>query len=143
MLISLCYSPTLQRLSVGVLRVRGLPPPTDTGRRTPPPHKASEHLTVTSVSVWGGAGVCVQVSLQIHTQVVKVKRSGVLRGESDPACAHRTTFKLRPPQLDEACLRFELRRPSVRSGGTPDSSRLFTYTTSASTSRLTLLHQIV
>ncbi|KAE8284012.1 Synaptotagmin-15 Chr10Syt Synaptotagmin XV [Larimichthys crocea] len=89
--ISLSYSPTLQRLSVVVLKARGLQLLTD-------------------------AGVCVQVSLQIHTQVVKIKRSCVVKGESDPYFSHRMTFKLRSQHLDEACLRFELQQPNdVRS----------------------------
>lgn len=62
-------------------------------------------------------GVCVQVSLQIHTQVVKMKRSCVANSEKDPCFDHRTTFKLRSQHLDEACLRFELQQPNpVRSG---------------------------
>ncbi|XP_044033739.1 synaptotagmin-15 isoform X2 [Siniperca chuatsi] len=89
--ISLSYSPTLQCLSVVVLKARGLQLLTDTG-------------------------VCVQVSLQIHTQVAKIKRSCVLKGDSDPCFNHRMTFKLRSQHLDEACLRFELQQPNyVRS----------------------------
>lgn len=89
--ISLSYSPSLQRLSVVVLRARGLQLLTDTG-------------------------VCVQVSLQIHTLVVKMKRSCVSKCENDPYFDHRMTFKLRSQHLDEACLRFELLQPnSVRS----------------------------
>ncbi|XP_036938357.1 synaptotagmin-15 isoform X1 [Acanthopagrus latus] len=89
--ISLSYSPSLQRLSVVVLRARGLQLLTD-------------------------AGVCVQVSLQIHTQAVKIKRSSVVKGESDTHFSYRMTFKLRPQHLDEACLRFELQQPQdVRS----------------------------
>uniref|UniRef100_UPI0037E885DB synaptotagmin-15 n=1 Tax=Semicossyphus pulcher TaxID=241346 RepID=UPI0037E885DB len=84
--ISLSYSPSLQRLSVVVLRARGLQLITD-------------------------AGVCVQVSLQIHTQVVKIKRSCVAKGVN-PNFNHRMTFKLRSQHLDEACLRFELQRPN-------------------------------
>ena len=62
-------------------------------------------------------GVCVQVSLQIHTQVVKIKRSFVAKCENDPYFDHRMTFKLRSQHLDEACLRFELQQPNdVRSG---------------------------
>ncbi|XP_041672434.1 synaptotagmin-15 [Cheilinus undulatus] len=88
--ISLSYSPALQRLSVVVLRARGLQLLTD-------------------------AGVCVQVSLQIHTQVVKIKRSCVVKGVN-PSFNHRMTFKLRSQHLDEACLRFELQEPNdVRS----------------------------
>lgn len=62
-------------------------------------------------------GVCVQVSLQIHTQVVKLKRSCVVKSEHSPYFDHRMTFKLRSQHLDEACLRFELQQPNdVRSG---------------------------
>ncbi|XP_037320045.2 LOW QUALITY PROTEIN: synaptotagmin-15 [Pungitius pungitius] len=85
--ISLSYSPSLQRLSVVVLRARGLQLLTD-------------------------AGVCVQASLQIHTQVVKMKRSRVVKCHNDPSFHHRVTFKLRPQHLDEACLRFELQQPN-------------------------------
>ncbi|KAM4624590.1 synaptotagmin-15 [Polymixia lowei] len=86
--VSLNYSPALQRLTVVVLRARGLQLLTDTG-------------------------VCVQVSLQIHTQVVKTKRSSVGKGEVDPFFNHRMTFKLRPQQLDEACVRLELQQPNT------------------------------
>ncbi|XP_059180632.1 synaptotagmin-15 isoform X1 [Centropristis striata] len=86
--ISLSYSPSLQRLSVVVPRARGLQLLTD-------------------------AGVCVQVSLQIHTQAVKVKRSCVVKREIDPCFDHRMTFKLRSQHLDEACLRFELQQPNA------------------------------
>lgn len=64
------------------------------------------------------AGVCVQVSLQIHAQVVKTKRSCVVKGERDPCFSHRMTFKLRSRHLDEACLSFELLQGSVRPGET-------------------------
>uniref|UniRef100_A0A8C5DG33 Synaptotagmin-15-like n=1 Tax=Gouania willdenowi TaxID=441366 RepID=A0A8C5DG33_GOUWI len=87
-MISLSYSPSLQRLSVGVLRARGLQLITETG-------------------------VCVQVSLRIHTQVMKVKRSCVVNAVKDVHFNHRMTFKLRPQHLDEACLRFELQQPHV------------------------------
>ncbi|KAM6899173.1 synaptotagmin-15 isoform 1-T1 [Lycodopsis pacificus] len=86
--ISLSYSPSVQRLSVVVLRARGLQLLTD-------------------------AGVCVQVSLQIHTQVVKMKRSCVVKSQNNPYFHHRATFKLRSQHLDEACLRFELQQPNV------------------------------
>ncbi|XP_051795909.1 synaptotagmin-15 [Acanthochromis polyacanthus] len=86
-LISLSYSSSLQRLSVVVLRARGLQLLTD-------------------------AGVYVQVSLQVHAEVVKVKVSCVVKAESDPYFNHRMTFKLRPQHLDEACLRFELQQQS-------------------------------
>nr|XP_015818322.2 synaptotagmin-15 [Nothobranchius furzeri] len=84
-LISLSYSSSQQRLSVVVVRARGLQLLTD-------------------------SGVCVQVSLQIHTQVVKTKCSCVVKDEQDPIFNHRMTFKLRLQQLDEACLRFELQQ---------------------------------
>ncbi|XP_030611645.1 synaptotagmin-15 [Archocentrus centrarchus] len=87
MQISLGYSSSLQRLSVVVLRVRGLQLNTE-------------------------AGVCVQVSLQKHTQLVKIKRSCVVKGENEPNFNYRMTFKLRPQHLDEACLKFELQEPS-------------------------------
>lgn len=62
-------------------------------------------------------GVCVQVSLQIHTQMVKIKRSCVVKVDKDPYFNHRMTFKLRSQHLDEACLRFELQQPNdARSG---------------------------
>ncbi|XP_077959421.1 synaptotagmin-15 [Gasterosteus aculeatus] len=86
--ISLSYSPSVQRLYVVVLRARGLQLLTD-------------------------AGVCVQASLQIHTQVVKMKRSCVVKSQNDPTFHHRVTFKLRSQHLDEACLRFELQQPNV------------------------------
>uniref|UniRef100_A0A665VG05 Synaptotagmin-15-like n=1 Tax=Echeneis naucrates TaxID=173247 RepID=A0A665VG05_ECHNA len=86
-LISLSYSPTLQRLSVVVVKARGLQLLTD-------------------------SGVCVQVSLRIHTQVVKLKCSCVVKGDTDPYFDHRITFKLRSQHLDEACLRFELQQPN-------------------------------
>ncbi|XP_053709455.1 synaptotagmin-15 [Synchiropus splendidus] len=84
-LVSLSYSPSLQRLSVVALRARGL-------------------------QLLSDAGVCVQVSLRIHTQVVKVKCSGVIKADADPHFNHRMTFKLRVQHLDEACLRFELQQ---------------------------------
>ncbi|XP_062298901.1 synaptotagmin-15 [Scomber scombrus] len=92
--VSLSYSPALQRLSVVVLRARGLQLLTD-------------------------AGVCVQVSLQIHTRVVKIKRSCVVKGETDHYFNHRMTFKLRSQHLDEACLRFELQQPNDISSERP------------------------
>ncbi|XP_061564105.1 synaptotagmin-15 [Cololabis saira] len=85
MQVSLSYSSSLQRLSVVVLRARGL-------------------------QLHPDAGVCVQVSLQIHTRAVKVKRSCAVKGERDLFFNHRMTFKLRPQHLDEACLRFELQQ---------------------------------
>ncbi|XP_017291616.1 synaptotagmin-15 [Kryptolebias marmoratus] len=85
--ISLSYSPSLQRLSVVVLKARGLQLLTD-------------------------AGVCVQVSLQTHAQVVKTKRSCEMTAEQDPVFNHRMTFKLRLQNLDESCLRFELQQPN-------------------------------
>uniref|UniRef100_A0A3Q3AL97 Synaptotagmin XV n=1 Tax=Kryptolebias marmoratus TaxID=37003 RepID=A0A3Q3AL97_KRYMA len=88
--ISLSYSPSLQRLSVVVLKARGLQLLTDAGTRS----------------------VCVQVSLQTHAQVVKTKRSCEMTAEQDPVFNHRMTFKLRLQNLDESCLRFELQQPN-------------------------------
>ncbi|CAN9508691.1 unnamed protein product [Ophioblennius macclurei] len=84
--VSLCYSSSLQRLSVAVLKARRL-------------------------QLHSNAGVCVQVSLQVHAQVVKVKRGSVATDEREQNSNHRMTFKLRPRHLDEACLRFELQQP--------------------------------
>ncbi|XP_061666764.1 synaptotagmin-15 isoform X2 [Syngnathoides biaculeatus] len=86
-LVSLCYSPTAQRLSVEVPNARGLQP-----------------LTAT--------GVCVRATLQIHTQAVKMKSSGVVSADGDPAFELKTSFKLREEHVDEACLRLEVRRQS-------------------------------
>lgn len=116
--ISLSYSPSLQRLSVVVLRARGLQLLTDTG--CPGLAKVFTSLEMCSISntaCVGFPGVCVQVSLQIHTQAVKIKRSCVVSGENDPYFNHRMTFKLRSQHLDEVCLKFELQQPNdVRSG---------------------------
>uniref|UniRef100_A0A668AL34 Synaptotagmin XV n=1 Tax=Myripristis murdjan TaxID=586833 RepID=A0A668AL34_9TELE len=87
-LVSLSYTPSLQHLTVVPLRARGLQLLTD-------------------------AGVCVQVSLHIHTKVVKTKCSSVVKGEVDPHFNHKMTFKLRQQQLDEACLRLELQQPNA------------------------------
>ncbi|KAF6718123.1 Synaptotagmin-15 [Oryzias melastigma] len=85
--ISLCYSLSQQRLSVVVLRARGLQLQTD-------------------------AGVCVQVSLQLHTRVMKTKRSCEVKEGPDPFFNYKMTFKLKPQHLDEACLRFEMQQPN-------------------------------
>ncbi|XP_067344637.1 synaptotagmin-15 isoform X1 [Channa argus] len=91
MQISLSYSPALQRLSVGVLRARGLQLLKDTG-------------------------VCVKVNLQIHTQVVKTKRSCIVKVDNNPYFDHKMTFKLRSQHMNEACLKFELQQANnVRS----------------------------
>ncbi|KAJ8284644.1 hypothetical protein COCON_G00034940 [Conger conger] len=81
--VSLNYSVPLQRLTVVVLRARGLQTSSDTG-------------------------VCVQVTLQLRTQVVKSKKSAVVRGGANPTFNKHLTFRLRPPQLDESCLCLEL-----------------------------------
>ncbi|KAJ8416109.1 hypothetical protein AAFF_G00381310 [Aldrovandia affinis] len=49
-----------------------------------------------------------QVILQLHTQVVKSKKTAVVRGGANPTFNERLTFRLRPPQLDESCLCLEL-----------------------------------
>lgn len=117
MQISLCYSPALQRLSVVVLRARGLQLLPDAGMSTL--RRLRHRYNSYNIGRVCWAGVCVQVSLQIHSQVVKSKRSCVVKGEGEPSFSHRTTFKLRPQHLEEACLRVELQQPSsVHSGGT-------------------------
>lgn len=84
---------------------------------TAPPEILNECTCVSDKSLCVSPGVCVQVSLQIHTQVVKMKRSCVVKSQNDPYFHHRVTFKLRSQHLDEACLRFELQEPhAVRSG---------------------------
>lgn len=112
----------LQSTSAASLRggAEGPRPAAAPGRRhvNPPPRR---RLYVSYNSDNTGrvcpAGVCVQVSLQIHTQVVKSKRSCVVKGESEPSFSHRTTFKLRSQHLDEACLRVELLQPSALHAG--------------------------
>uniref|UniRef100_A0A4W4EI29 C2 domain-containing protein n=1 Tax=Electrophorus electricus TaxID=8005 RepID=A0A4W4EI29_ELEEL len=82
--VSLNYNQSLQRLTVVVLRARGL-----------------QYLS--------NAGVCVQVSLQIHTQVVKTKWTSVAKG-SEPTFNEKMTFRLLPLHLDAACLSLELQQ---------------------------------
>ncbi|XP_066519235.1 synaptotagmin-15 [Hoplias malabaricus] len=85
--VSLNYNQSLQRLTVVVLRARGL-------------------------QCSSNSGVCVQVSLQIHTQVVKMKWTSVARG-TDPTFNEKLTFKLHPRQLDTSCLTLELQQPAT------------------------------
>ncbi|KAL7869326.1 hypothetical protein AOLI_G00133140 [Acnodon oligacanthus] len=85
--VSLNYNQSLQRLTVVVLRARGLQSSSNTG-------------------------VCVQVSLQIHTQVVKMKWTSVARG-SEPTFNEKLTFRLHPRQLDATCLSLELQQPAT------------------------------
>ncbi|XP_026996270.1 synaptotagmin-15 [Tachysurus fulvidraco] len=80
--VSLNYSQSLQRLTVVVLRARGLQCPSN-------------------------ADVSVQVSLQIHTQVVKTKWTALTRG-TNPTFNEKLTFRLLPVQLDAACLSLEV-----------------------------------
>ncbi|XP_062859785.1 synaptotagmin-15 isoform X2 [Trichomycterus rosablanca] len=82
--VSLNYSQSLQRLTVVVLRARGLQCPSN-------------------------ADVTVQVSLQIHTQVVKTKWTSVVRG-NDPTFNEKLTFRLLSLQHDAACLRLEVQQ---------------------------------
>ncbi|XP_051925682.1 synaptotagmin-15 [Hippocampus zosterae] len=84
-LVSLSYNPTLQRLSVEVPKARGMQPLMD-------------------------AGVCMRASLQIHTQVIKIKSGGPVKADGEPAFDFRTSFKLRVEHMDESCLRLEVRR---------------------------------
>ncbi|KAI5103382.1 synaptotagmin-15 isoform X1, partial [Silurus meridionalis] len=82
--VSLNYNQSLQRLTVVVLRARGLQCPSN-------------------------AGVSVQVSLQIHTQVVKTKCTPETRG-STPTFNEKLTFRLLPVQLDAACICLEVQQ---------------------------------
>ncbi|XP_057682466.1 synaptotagmin-15 [Corythoichthys intestinalis] len=88
-LVSLSYNLTQQRLSVEVLKGRGLQPLTDTD-------------------------LCVRASLQIHTQVLKVKTSATVKADDDAALELRTSFKLRTEHVDEACLRLEVRQQNQK-----------------------------
>ncbi|XP_041939877.1 synaptotagmin-15 [Alosa sapidissima] len=85
--VSLNYNAQLQRLTVVVLRARGLP-------------------------LQAEAGVCVQVSLQLHMQVVRTKKTALARG-SEPTFNEKLTFKLLPPQMDEASLSLQVQRASA------------------------------
>lgn len=53
--------------------------------------------------------VAVQVSLHIHTQVVKTKWTPVIRG-SNPTFNEKLTFRLLPLQLHAACLSLEVQQ---------------------------------
>ncbi|KAL0984091.1 hypothetical protein UPYG_G00136970 [Umbra pygmaea] len=83
MQVSLNYCPSLQRLTVARLKARGLQSHTDTG-------------------------VYFQVSLHIHSQLIKSQRTPVVSGEAEPDFSNKMTFKLRPSQVDKACLCLEL-----------------------------------
>ncbi|KAK3559499.1 hypothetical protein QTP86_013680 [Hemibagrus guttatus] len=87
--VSLNYSHSLQRLTVVVLRARGLQCPNNAGEMQ--------------------KNVSVQVSLQIHTQVVKTKWTAVTRG-TNPTFNEKVTFRLLPVQLDAACLSLEVQQ---------------------------------
>lgn len=78
--VSLNYNLPLQRLTVVVLRARGLQ----------------------------ATGCLVQVSLQNHTRLVKSKRTGVTRGEPDPIFNETFSFKLPATELDSASITLEL-----------------------------------
>ncbi|XP_051522620.1 synaptotagmin-15 isoform X1 [Myxocyprinus asiaticus] len=85
--VSLNYNQSLLRLTVVVLRARGLQCGSD-------------------------AGVCAQVSLKIHTQVVRNKWTAVAKG-NNPSFNERLTFRLLPMQLDTACLTLQLQQPTT------------------------------
>ncbi|KAL2078327.1 hypothetical protein ACEWY4_026012 [Coilia grayii] len=85
--VSLNYNAQLQRLTVMVLRARGLPLLAETG-------------------------VSVQVCLQLHTLVVRTKKTALARG-SEPTFNDKLTFKLLPSQLDDASLSLEVQRLSA------------------------------
>ncbi|XP_006630987.2 synaptotagmin-15 [Lepisosteus oculatus] len=86
--VSLNYNQSLQRLTVVVLRARALQLHYD---REP-------------------TGVFVQVSLQIHTELVKSKSTAVVKADPSPTFNETLTFNLPSSQLDAACLRLELRQ---------------------------------
>ncbi|KAI4873189.1 hypothetical protein NFI96_019324 [Prochilodus magdalenae] len=94
--VSLNYNQALQRLTVVVLRARGL-------------------------QCSSTAGVCVQISLQIHTQVVKIKWTSVARG-SEPTFNEKLIFRLHPRQLDAACLSLEPQQPATEEPAQPTTS---------------------
>lgn len=70
-----------------------------------------------SVVLFFFLGVCVQVSLQLHTRVMKTKRSCEVKEGPDPFFNYKMTFKLKPQHLDEACLRFEMQQPNKSHSG--------------------------
>ncbi|XP_056089706.1 synaptotagmin-15 [Rhinichthys klamathensis goyatoka] len=86
--VSLNYNQSLHRLTVVVLRARGLQCSSD-------------------------AGVCAQVSLKMHNQVVRNKWTSVAKG-NDPSFNERLTFRLLPIQLDTAFLTLQLQQPSTK-----------------------------
>ncbi|TSK14796.1 Synaptotagmin-15 [Bagarius yarrelli] len=98
--VSLNYSQTLQRLTVVVLRARGLQCPCN-------------------------ADVSVQVSLQIHTQLVKTKWTAVTKG-INPTFNEKLTFRLLPRQLDAACLSLEVQQVDSEAPTVVPSSRIRT-----------------
>ncbi|XP_073774790.1 synaptotagmin-15 isoform X2 [Danio rerio] len=85
--VSLNYNQSLHRLTVVVLRARGL-------------QCCSE------------AAVCAKVCLKIHTQVVRNKWTTVAKGNS-PSFNEKLTFRLLPMQLDTACLSLQIQQPST------------------------------
>lgn len=113
--VSLNYNPSLHRLTVVVLRARGLQCDSDAGKnifilwlKTPRFYELT--------CIMGGSGVCVQVSLKIHTQVVRNKWTTVAKG-NNPSFKERLTFRLLPVQLDTACLSLQLQQPITEEPG--------------------------
>lgn len=68
-------------------------------------------------STFSPLGVCVQVGLQLHSRVIKRKRSCEVNEGPDPFFNYKTTFKLKLQHLDEACLRFEIQQPKKSHSG--------------------------
>lgn len=68
------------------------------------------------------ADVSVQVSLQIHTQVVKTKWTPVARGSS-PTFNEKLTFRLLRLQLDAACLSLEVQQVAHKDPDEEPSTR--------------------
>ncbi|XP_072315905.1 synaptotagmin-15, partial [Eucyclogobius newberryi] len=80
-LVSLSYSASAQRLTVCVVRARGLTQST---------------------------GLLVQVSVQAQAQV-KSKRGPVLQSEDDPPCLNQKhAFKVKQNQLEQSCVRIQV-----------------------------------
>lgn len=63
-----------------------------------------------------GTGVCAQVSLKMHNQVVRNKWTSVAKG-NDPSFNERLTFRLLPIQLDTAFLTLQLQQSSTKDPG--------------------------
>lgn len=115
--MSLNYNPSLHRLTVVVLRARGLQCGSNAGEIISLLQKSLRPVFYGLDCIMGGSGVCVQVSLKIHTQVVRNKWTTVAKG-INPSFNERLTFRLLPMQLDTGCLSLELQQPITEEPGT-------------------------